>query len=115
MEQENKRRDQRTKIHHQRNYGKKQRRLHGYKAELLKSNPEPTLEYSVANVVTNGWLNIEDDDYPLYWVKGNNSLSALTFNKKVQNQLIMYLQCQVSTRNLSSNIFNFKETWTEKN
>ena len=37
----------------------------------MNSKPEPTLKYSVANVVANGWLNIEDDEHPLYWVKGD--------------------------------------------
>ena len=47
-------------------------------------------------------------------MKVRSSLSALVFNKKVQNKLILYLQGQVSTRNLSSNIVKLKEPWTEK-
>ena len=64
------------------------------------------LEYSVANVVANGWLNIEDGDHPLYWVNGKSILSALLFNKKVQNQLILYLQGQ--KQNSSNRIVRLK-------
>ena len=84
-------------MYQQSNHGKKQRILYGYKDILFKSNPDPTLEYSVANVVANECLSIEDDEHLLYWVKGNISLFALVFNSKVQNQLIMYLQGQVIT------------------
>ena len=115
LEQDKKRRVQRTKRFQQRNHGNNQRRLFGYKAELLKSNPEPTLEYSVANAVTNGWMNIEDDEHPFYWVKVKSSLSALVCNKKLHNQLILCLQGQVSTWNLISKIVKLKELWTEKN
>ena len=73
------------------------------------------MEYSVANVVANGWPNIEDYDNPLYWVRCESSLSALGFNKKVNNQLVLYLQGQVSTHNLSIKIVKLKETWTENN
>ena len=114
VEQENKRRSQRTKRYQQIDHGKKQQILRGYKAELLKSNPEPTYEYSIANAVTNGWMNIEDDEHLLYLVKVRSSLSALVFNKKVQNKLILYLQGQVSTRNLRSKIVKLKEPWTKK-
>ena len=72
------------------------------------SNPDPTLEYSVASVVTNGLMNIEDDEHFLYWVKGKSSLSTLVFDKKVQNQLILYFQGQVSTCNLSDMIVKLK-------
>ena len=34
---------------------------------------------------------------------------------KIQNQLIRYLQVQVSTRNLIRNIMRLKEPWTEQN
>ena len=78
------------------------------KDELLISNHEATLEYSIANVVANGWRNIADDEHFLYWVKGNSTLSALVFNKKLLNQLIMYLKGRVSTRNLRSKIVKFK-------
>ena len=57
--------------------------MRGYKKELMNYNPETTLKYSVANVVANGQLNIEDDDHPLYWVKDKSSLSAHAFNNKV--------------------------------
>ena len=83
MEQEKKRRDQRINKYQQSNHEKKQQILRGYKAEFLKSNPEPTLEYSVDNIVANGWLNIEYDEHPLYFLKGESSLSALLLNKKV--------------------------------
>ena len=88
--------------------------MRGYKTEFLKSNPEPALEYSVVNVVANGCLKIEDDENPLYWVKVKNSLYTLVFNKKINNQLIMYVQGEVSTSNLSINILKMKEPWTEK-
>ena len=114
MEQEKNRRDQLTKRNQKRNHRYDQRRLRGYKAELFKFNPEPTLEYYVTNDVANGWINIEDDEHPLYCVKGKSSLYALVFNKKVQYQLILYLKCQVSTRNLSSNIVNLKELWNKQ-
>ena len=65
--------------------------MRGNKNEFMDSKPEPILEYLVANVVANGWLNIEDDDNLIYWVKGRISLSVLVFNKKAENQLIMYL------------------------
>ena len=52
----------------------------------MNFNPDPTLNYSVDNVVTNGWLNIEDDEDPIYWVKGKSSLSALVFNNKVHDR-----------------------------
>ena len=97
VEQENIGWAQRTVMYQQSNHGKKQRILYGYKDILFKSNPDPTLEYSVANVVANECLSIEDDEHLLYWVKGNISLFALVFNSKVQNQLIMYLQGQVIT------------------
>ena len=68
--------------------------MNGYKKELINSNPEPTLKYSVANVVANGCINIEDDEHPLYWGKGKSILSAHVFNNKVQNRLILYLESQ---------------------
>ena len=114
VEQEKKRQDQRIKSYQNINHGKNQRRLCGYKAKLLKFIPEPTLEYSVANVVTNGWLKIEDDEHMLYWVKGKIILSALVFNKKVYNLWIMYLQGNIITRNFSSKVVKSKEPWPEK-
>ena len=78
------------------------------KAEFLKYNPDPTLDYFVANVITNVWLNIEDDENSLYWVKGKSCLSALMFDKKVHNQLILYSQGKISTRNLISKIVKLK-------
>ena len=69
------------------------------------------MDYSVTNVVANGWLNIEDDEHLIYSVKGNSSLYVLVFNKKVQNQLIGYLQGQ--KLNLSSSISRLKGLWTE--
>ena len=114
MEQDKKRWAQRTKSYEQINHGKNQWRLLGYKAEFLKSNPEPTSEYYVSNVVSNYCLKIEDDEHPLYRVKGNSGLSVLVFNNKVQNLLILYLQGKVSTRNLGGNILKLKEPWTEK-
>ena len=86
MEQDKKRWYQHTKRYQQINHGKKQRRLHGYNTVFFKSNPEPTLDYFVANVVANEWMNIEDDEHPLYWVKVKSSLSELVFNKKIKNQ-----------------------------
>ena len=79
----------------------------------MNSNPEPTLKYSVANFVANGWLDIEDDEHPLYWVKGKASLSAHVFNNKVQNRLILYLQGQ--KRNSSNRVSKPKEPWTTLN
>ena len=71
----------------------------------MNSNPEPMFKYSVANVVINGWLNIEDDVHPLYRLKVNISLSAHVFNNKVQNQLIIYLEGQKhDTSNKISNL-----------
>ena len=75
----------------------------------MNSNPDPTLEYYFANAVTNEWLNVEDDEHPLYWVKFNSSLYVLVFNKKVQNQLILYLQGQKC--NPSNRIIKLKEPW----
>ena len=49
----------------------------------MDSNPDPTLKYSFVNAAANGWLNIEDDENPLYWVKGKSNLSAHVFNNKV--------------------------------
>ena len=46
-------------------------------------------------------------------MKGKIILSALMFNKKVQNQLILYLQGQ--KRNSSSRISKLKEPWTVLN
>ena len=79
----------------------------------MNFNPEPTLNYSVANVVTNGWLNIENDQHPLYWVTGKISLSVHVFNNKVQNRLILYLGGQ--KRNQSKMVSKLKETWTGLN
>ena len=72
----------------------------------MNYNPEPTLNYSVANVVANGWLNIEDDEHPLNWVKGKSSLFAHVFNNKVHNRLILYLEGQ--KRNSSNRISKLK-------
>ena len=77
------RRAQRKKSYHQRNYGNKQQRFYGYKAKFFKFKPEPTLKYSVANVVTNGWLNIEDNEHMINQVKFKSSLSVLLFNRTV--------------------------------
>ena len=74
------------------------------------SNPDPNLNYSVANIFANRWLNIEYDDHLLYWVKGKSNLSARVFNNKVQNWLIMYLEGQ--KRNSSNKIIKLKEPWT---
>ena len=75
----------------------------------MNSNPDPTLEYFISNVVANGWLSIEDGEHLIYWLKDKISLSALVFRKKVHNQLILYLQVQ--KRNLSSRISKLKESW----
>ena len=56
--------------------------MSGYKKKFMNSNPEPTLKYSVSNVVANRWLNIEDDEHSLYWVKGKSILSAYVFKIK---------------------------------
>ena len=48
-------------------------------------------------------------------MKGNTSLSALVFNRKVKNRLILYLQGRFCTRNLSSKIVKLKESCTEQN
>ena len=71
------------------------------------------LNYSVSNFFANGWLNIEDDDYLLYWVKVKSSLSAHVFNNKVQNQLVLYLEGQ--KLNSSNRIFKLKDLWTALN
>ena len=68
------------------------------------------MDYSVTNVVANGWLNIEDDEHPLYWVQGKISLSTLLFKLKVQNMLVLYMQGQ--KRNWGSRISKLKEPWT---
>ena len=73
----------------------------------MNSNPEATLKYYVENVVANGWLIIEDDEHPLYWVKVISSLSAHMFNNKVQNWLILYLEVQ--KRNSSKMLCKLKE------
>ena len=73
----------------------------------MNSNPEPMLRYSIYNVVANGWLNIEDDENPLYWVKGKSSLSAHVFKNKVQNRLILYLEGH--KQNLGNMISKLKE------
>ena len=49
----------------------------------MNSNPDPMLKYFVADVVSNGLLKIEDDEHPLYWVKGKISLTAHVFNNKI--------------------------------
>ena len=79
----------------------------------MNYNPEPNFNYSVANIVANGWINIEEDENPIYWVKGKNSLSAHVFNNKVHNRLILYLRVQ--KRNLSNRISKSKEPWTALN
>ena len=79
----------------------------------MNSKPEPTLKYSVANVVANGWLNIEDDEHPLYWVKGKSILYAHVFNNKLQNWLTLYLEVQ--KQNSSNRISKLKEMWTDLN
>ena len=79
----------------------------------MDSNPETKLEYYFANIVANGWLNIEYDEHPFYWVKGNISLSTFVVKNKVQNKLIGYLQGQ--KRNLSIRISKLNETWTQLN
>ena len=65
------------------------------------------LGYSVANVVTNECLNIEDDEHPLYWVKGKISISVHVFKNKVHNWLILYLEGQ--KRNSSNRTIKLKE------
>ena len=62
-----------------------------------------------------GTTHIEDDSHPLYWLKFKIILSALLFNKKVDNHLILYFQVQVTTLNLSINILKLKELCTEQN
>ena len=79
----------------------------------MSSKPEPTLNVSVSSVVSNGWLNIEHDEHPLYWVKGKISLSMHVFKNKVHNLLIMYLESQ--KRNSSNRISNLKEPWNDFN
>ena len=79
----------------------------------MNSNPKPMLKYFASNVVANRWLNIEDYEHPLYWVKVKISLSAHAFSNKVHNWLIMYLECQ--KRNPSNIISKLKETWTDLN
>ena len=79
----------------------------------MNSNPDPTLNYSVANVVANWWINIEDDEHPLYWVKVKSSLSAHVFNNKVYNWLIIYLEGQ--KYNSSYRISKLKELWNDLN
>ena len=71
------------------------------------------MEYSVANVVANGWLNIEYYGHPIYWVQDNISLSELVFNKKIHHHLIGCFQGQ--KRNSSSRISKLKEPCTEQN
>ena len=68
----------------------------------MNSNPDPTFKYSVSNIVANGWINIEDDEHPLYLVKGKSSLYAHVFDNKVHNRLILYLEGQ--KHNLSNRI-----------
>ena len=72
----------------------------------MNSNPDPTLKYSVANVVSNGYLNIEGYKHLLYWVKGKISLSLHVFNNKVYNWLILYLEGQ--KRNSGNRISKLK-------
>ena len=72
----------------------------------MNSNPDPTLKYSVANVVSNGYLNIEYYKHLLYWVKGKISLSLHVFNNKVYNWLILYLEGQ--KRNSGNRISKLK-------
>ena len=79
----------------------------------MNSNPDPTLKYYVSNVVSNGWLNIENDEHPLYWVKGKRSFSAHVFNNKIQNRLILYLEGQ--KQNSNKRISKLKEPWTDLN
>ena len=76
----------------------------------MNYNPERMLKYSVANVVSNGWLNIEYEEHPIYWLKGRISLSAHVFNNKLQILLIQYLEGQKC--NLSNKISKLKELWT---
>ena len=83
VEEEGKKRSECTNRCHKSNYVNQQRRMRGYKKENKNSNPDPTLKYSVTNVVANGWLNIEDDEHPLYWMKGRSSLSMHVINNKV--------------------------------
>ena len=66
----------------------------GYKKEFTNYNPEPTLTHFVANGIANGWINVEDDDHMLYYMKAKRSVHAHVFNNKVQNWLILYLQDQ---------------------
>ena len=80
--------------------------MHGYKKEFINFNPDPKLKYYVAYVIANGWLNIEDDEHPLHWMKVKISLSAHVFNNKVQIFFIIYLQGQ--KRNSSNRISKLK-------
>ena len=79
----------------------------------MNSSPGPTLKYYVANVVANGWINIEYYEHLLYWVRSKSSLSVHVFNNKVHNRLILYLEGH--KRNLSNKISKLKELWTTLN
>ena len=82
VKEEKKNRTEFTKRYQKSNHGNQQWRMREYKKDFMNSNHEATLKYSVYNVVANGWLNIEDDEYTLYWVKVKISLSAHMFNNK---------------------------------
>ena len=71
------------------------------------------MKYSVSKFVANEWIRIEDEDHPLYWVKGKRILSAHVFNNKLNNCLPLYLGGQKG--NPSNRISNLKETWTDLN
>ena len=83
LEKDKKKRDECNKRYQKSNHGKQQWRMRGYKKEFMNSNPDTTLNYFVSNVVANGWIKIEDDEHPLYWVKANINLYAHVFKNKV--------------------------------
>ena len=85
MEEEKKKQAECTKRYDKSNHGKQQRIICVYKNESNNSNPKPTLKYYIANAVVKGWLNIEDDEPTIYWVKAESSLSAHLFDNKVHN------------------------------
>ena len=113
MEEDKKKRSICTKSYHHSNHGKQQMRIIGYNKEYTNYNPETTLKYSVANIVANGWINIEDDEHLIYWVKGKSSLYEQVFTNKVHNWFILYSEGQ--KRNSSNRISKLKEPWTGLN
>ena len=79
----------------------------------MNFKPDQTLKYSIDRVVDNGWINIEDDENPRYWVKGEIILSAHVFINKVHNLLILYLEGH--KWNESNRLIKLKEPWTALN